>query len=117
MRGIAKNENVLVYSATQTNRSGVKSSGGKPGQEDTAHIDLDKAAESFGKAMPVDYVISLNQTEDEYRKGQRDDKNNKDEDLKPATIRLWIAKNRNGPKFVSITTNVFYDKMVIAEVN
>jgi replicative DNA helicase len=120
MRGLAKNENVLVYSATQTNRSGVKASGGKPGQEDTVHIDLDKAAESFGKAMPVDYVVSLNQTEEEYNRGQKkegekDGKSSDDADLMPATIRLWIAKNRNGPKFVSITTNVFYDKMCIVE--
>jgi replicative DNA helicase len=114
MRGLAKNENVLVYSATQTNRMGVK--GGNQGnnqgggaQAAPAHIDLDKAAESFGKAMPVDYVVSLNQTEDEYRRG--DVAKNI-----PSVIRLWIAKNRNGPKFVSITTNVFYDKMEITEI-
>lgn len=107
MRGLAKNENVFVYSATQTNRSGVKS-----GPNDApVHIDLDKAAESFGKAMPVDYVVSLNQTEEEYNHEPDEDGNQR-----PATIRLWIAKNRNGPKFVSITTNVFYERMRIEEV-
>jgi replicative DNA helicase len=115
MRGLAKNENVLVYSATQTNRSGIKS-GARDGQNaaaDPAHIDLDKAAESFGKAMPVDYVVSLNQTEDEYRAGMGPDG-------KPSpngsTVRLWIAKNRNGPKFISITTKVFYEKMSIKQI-
>jgi len=105
MRGLAKNEKVLVYSATQTNRSGVKNGQGKDAKPaETVHIDLDKAAESFGKAMPVDYVVSLNQTEDEYK-------------MEPAIVRLWIAKNRNGPKFVPVTTNVFYKRMEIIEVH
>ena len=117
IRGLAKNENALVYTATQTNRSGVKQSGGRDGKEEAMHIDLDKAAESFGKAMPVDYVVSLNQTEEEYSRSQRNAEANSDSDLEAATIRLWIAKNRNGPKFVSITTNVFYDKMMIAEID
>jgi replicative DNA helicase len=116
MRGLAKNEKVLVYSATQTNRSGAKSGSRDDAPNaaaDPTHIDLDKAAESFGKAMPVDYVVSLNQTTDEYRAGMG-------ADGKPspngATVRLWIAKNRNGPKFVSITTKVFYEKMSIKQI-
>lgn len=110
MLTLAKNENVLVYSATQTNREGAKNDRGGDKTAAAAHIDLDKAAESFGKAMPVDYVVSLNQTQDEYARG----------DVSigaPSTIRLWIAKNRNGPKFVSVTTNVFYDRMKIVEIN
>lgn len=116
MRGLAKNEAVLVYSATQTNRSGVKAGnqGRNDAAADPAHIDLDKAAESFGKAMPVDYVISLNQTEEEYKRGI-------DKDGEPtaegSVVRLWIAKNRNGQKFVSISTAVFYHRMAITEVN
>jgi replicative DNA helicase len=113
MRGLAKNENVLVYSATQTNRGGVKNGNAgnaAPGaQAVQAHIDLDKAAESFGKAMPVDYVVSLNQTEDEYKIGDAE------KDI-PSIIRFWIAKNRNGPKFVSVTANVFYGRMGMAEI-
>ena len=116
MRGLAKNESVLVYSATQTNRSGAKAGNQNqnPNQAaEPAHIDLDKAAESFGKAMPVDYVVSLNQTEDEYKRGI-------DEHGEPSAagsiVRLWIAKNRNGRKFISITTNVFYHKMEITEI-
>lgn len=97
VRGLAKNEDVLVYTANQTNRSAINN------REDGAPIDVDKSAESFGKNMPVDYVVSMNQTEAEY---QRD----------PAEIRLWIAKNRNGPKFVAVHTNVNYRTMKIAEV-
>jgi len=96
VRGLAKNENVLVYTATQGNRSSVS-------DNTNSVIDLNKTAESFGKMMPVDYVVSLNQTTDEYTS-------------EPAIIRLWIAKNRNGPKFLSITTNVNYNKMSIKEV-
>ena len=118
MRGLAKNESVLVYSATQTNRSGAKN-GRNENQNpnaaaDSAHIDLDKAAESFGKAMPVDYVVSLNQTEEEYRRGIGADG---EPTAEGSTVRLWIAKNRNGRKFVSITTTVFYDRMAITQID
>ncbi|MCK9558123.1 MAG: hypothetical protein M0R50_08810 [Candidatus Cloacimonetes bacterium] len=113
IRGLARNVNALVYTATQTNRSGVKNGAANNANPNAvaaqAHIDLDKAAESFGKAMPVDYVVSLNQTEEEYRRGEID----KDAG---SAIRLWIAKNRNGPKFISISTDVFYDRMLISEV-
>ena len=93
VRGLAKNENVLVYTANQTNRSAIKDNG-QP-------IDVDKSAESFGKNMPVDYVISMNQTEAEYTSG---------------AIRLWVAKNRNGPKFTAVHTRVNYQNMRILEV-
>ena len=67
-----------------------------------AIIDLNKVAESFGKTMPVEYVVSLNQTTEEYH-------------ANPAVIRLWVAKNRNGEKFVNVTTNVNYGRMSIFE--
>lgn len=95
VRGLAKKENVLIFTATQSNRSSVKAK--------EANIDLDKSAESYGKNMASDYVISINQTEEEYKN-------------KPAQARLWIAKNRNGQKFVSVTSNIWYDKMIMTEV-
>jgi len=95
IRGLAKNENVLVYTANQTNRSAISN------RENAQLIDVDKSAESFGKNMPVDYVISMNQTEAEYASGG---------------LRLWVAKNRNGPKFVAIHASVNYNNMRIAEV-
>jgi len=99
VRGLAKKENVFVISATQTNRSG--SDTGR-NTEDAGHINLNKQAESFGKSMPVDYVVSLNQTLDEYQGS-------------PKRIRLWVAKNRNGEKFVEINTIVDYDTMRIEQ--
>ena len=97
IRGLAQNENVLIYTANQTNRSAIQNrDSGQP-------IDVDKSAESFGKNMPVDYVISMNQTEAEYNQDQ-------------PSIRLWVAKNRNGPKFVAVHTHVNYKTMQISEI-
>jgi len=92
IRGLAKNENVLVYTATQTNRGGM----------DGGLVDLNKVAESFGKQFPLDYIISLNQGIDE-RKST------------PAQLRFFIAKNRNGPKHETITCEIDYKTMVVNE--
>lgn len=94
IRGLAKNENVLVFTATQTNRSGGE--GGEP-------IDLSKTAESYGKQFALDYVISLNQSlEDKLEK--------------PPRIRFYVAKNRNGPKNEMVTCEINYDTMVVKEM-
>lgn len=92
IRGLAKNENVLVFTATQTNRGGM----------DNELVDLNKAAESFGKQFALDYVISLNQSIDE---------RNSD----PAQLRFFIAKNRNGAKHQTITCEIDYKTMVVKE--
>jgi replicative DNA helicase len=94
IRGLAKNENVLVYTATQTNRSGAK------GDE---LVDMTKAAESFGKQFSLDYVVSLNQSQEERR-------------MSPPRISMFIAKNRNGPKHETITCEINYDTMVVKEL-
>jgi len=98
VRGLAKNENVLVYTANQTNRAGLS------GRENGAPIDVDKSAESFGKNMPVDYVVSMNQTEAEYSQEHPE-------------MRLWVAKNRNGPKFMAVHTRINYHTMRVSEVH
>lgn len=92
IRGLAKNENVLIFTATQTNRGGM----------DGGLIDLNKVSESFGKQFPLDYIISLNQGIDE-RKSD------------PAQLRFFIAKNRNGPKHETITCEINYKTMVVNE--
>lgn len=94
--GLAKSENVLVYSATQANRSGTDHAV----RQDV--IDLNKMAESYGKAMPVDYVVSLNQSEDEYK-------------MTPPQVRMFIAKNREGPKFETILCDIDYSTMKVKE--
>ena len=92
-RGLAKNEEVLIYTATQTNRGGMD--GDRP-------IDLNKSAESFGKQFALDYVVSLNQSMDERSQN-------------PAQLRFFVAKNRNGPKHVTITCEIDYTTMVVKE--
>jgi replicative DNA helicase len=94
IRGLAKNENVLVFTATQTNRSG--SEGGEP-------IDLSKAAESYGKQFALDYVISLNQSLEDKLES-------------PPRIRFYVAKNRNGPKNEMVTCEINYDTMIVKEM-
>jgi len=81
---LAKKTNCVVTTATQTNRSGNDSS---------VNIDLTKAAESYGKMMPLDYVITINQSESQHAAGK---------------IVLYIAKNRNGQKLVSVMVDVNY---------
>ena len=60
LRGLAMEQNALVWTATQCNRS-------------AKHRDLITDAElgdSYGKIRPADFAISLNQTQEEYDKGQ-----------------------------------------------
>ncbi len=109
VRGLARNTQTFVITATQTNRSGLAESQGRGGNKEghgKPNINLEKTAESFGKAMPLDYIVSLNQDEEEYNVDPGE----------ASIIRLWVAKNRNGRKFVSITTNVFYGRMLIKQV-
>ena len=93
VRGLAKNEQVLIFTATQTNRSG-------SGTDQL--IDLNKTAESFGKNMPLDYVISLNQTDQERQ-------------AELPRLRFFIAKKRNGPKHETVTCTIDYSKMQVRE--
>ncbi len=103
--GLAKSSQTLIYSATQTNRSG---SGQKKqvGQNVDGgaghHIDLNQAAESYGKMMPVDYVVSLNQTAEQRTAEQ-------------PVVDMFIAKNREGPKSVKIECTINYETMKVLE--
>lgn len=99
VRGLAKNENVLVFTATQTNRSGAESDE----RAGAKMVDLTKAAESFGKQFPLDYVISLNQ-------------NMSEREAMPPRLRLYVAKNRNGPKHDTITCEINYNTMLVKEL-
>lgn len=97
IRGLAKNENVVVYTATQTNRAGMTTA-----NDDGSHINLDKSAESYGKNMPADYVVSINQSDIEYKST-------------PPKCRFFVAKNRNGKKFVTIEAEIDYSTMFVKE--
>jgi len=107
---LAKKEKVVVFTAFQTNRGGNENVNGK-GKDSNKFIELDKVAESYGKTMSVDYIITLNQTKSEYKGSEEEDK----EDISNAGLRFYIAKNRNGPKFQSIDAFVNYYTMRMRE--
>ena len=103
--GLAKQMNVLIYSASQSNRSGAgkRFDKGKEVSDGAKLLDLTSMAESFGKSMPIDYIISMNQEDEEYN-------------MKPhARIRLYIIKNRNGPKLKKVAMRVDYETMYAYE--
>jgi replicative DNA helicase len=87
--GLANRENVLIITANQTNREGYK------GINEDAKIGLGHQAESFGKSMPMNYIISINQSKAQY-------------EASPPIAELYIAKNRNGPAGKSITVRIDY---------
>lgn len=93
LRGVSQQENVFMISATQTNRSG----------NEAQTIDVTKMAESYGKAMPMDYLVSINQSQDEYDMQFGED----NRPIGPAGGRMFIAKNRNGPKFLTIPVRIY----------
>lgn len=95
VRGLARNEGLLIFSATQTNRSGSDPNG--------PDIKVDQMAESYGKAMPTDYVVSLNQSESE-------------RDAEPPRIRFYVAKNRNGPTGETVSCTINYNSMQVREL-
>lgn len=88
--GLAKNLDVLVMSATQTNRDGLNG--------EAELIGLNKVSQSFGKAMPIDYCVTINQTEDEHK-------------MDIPQFRLWIVKNRKGPSHQQVRIRVNYKTM------
>ena len=91
--GLAKKENAFIATATQTNRS---ASGG----DDAPH--LNQVAESFGKTMPLDYIVSLGQTF-EMR------------EQTPPLIQLYVVKNRDGQREVGVECTINYNNMQIRE--
>ncbi len=94
IRGLAINENVIIFTAIQTNRSGAVADG------TSKNIGLDKVAESYGKLMPLDYVFSINQNEDE-RLDNR--------------ARIYIEKNRNGPKGKMVPIKINYETQKMSQ--
>ncbi len=98
LRGLAINENVLVFTATQTNRTDPKSK-----QTGNGLIGLNRVAESYGKMKPMDYVISANQEVEEYN-------------CDKPQLRLFIAKNRNGQKNKVIPVSIDYKTFRMAEI-
>ena len=86
LRGLAMEANVLVWTATQTNRQG-------RGVEVITDKEL---GDSYGKIRTCDFSISLNQKEEEFDAGK---------------MRAFVMKSRNGrPRFI-VPMNVDYGNL------
>ena len=92
LRGLAMEHNILVWTATQTNRSGKK----------VATITDAELGDSYGKIRPADWAISLNQTEEEYEKGR---------------MRVYVVKARDAKQHYRISASVNYVNLTMEEIS
>tara|TARA_R110000796_G_scaffold60666_5_gene140499 strand:+ start:34111 stop:35427 length:1317 start_codon:yes stop_codon:yes gene_type:complete len=91
LRGLAMEKNILVWSASQVNRSGRG-----------ARIVTDEhLADSYGKIRVVDLAVSLNQDEEEFDEG---------------TMRVYVVKARNGKSRHLIPITINYNTLVMQEI-
>ena len=90
LRGLAIEHECLVWTATQTNREGKK----------VSLITDTELADSYGKTRVCDLVFSVNQTEEEFDKGE---------------ARAYIIKSRNGQARFVIPVNMDYQRLVISQ--
>lgn len=102
-RSLVAKTNTFGATASQSNRSSVGGEGGP--------INLDKLAESYGKAMPLDYILSINQNNDEYSGNNQDGQ----AQAHIGRFRLFMAKNRNGRKGFTVNSTVNYATMKVLE--
>jgi len=91
LRGLAIEQNVLVWTATQGNRDSLK----------VPYITESELADSFGKIREVDYAYSINQTDSEKDEGK---------------ARLYVIKSRNSISRFAIEAKIDYNTLSIGEV-
>ena len=91
LRGLAMEHNLLVWTATQTNRMGKK----------VATITDAELGDSYGKIRPADWAISLNQTDEEYDKGR---------------MRVYVVKARDAKQHYRISASVNYNNLIMEEM-
>ena len=92
LRGLAMEHDILVWTATQTNRMGKK----------VATITDAELGDSYGKIRPADWAISLNQTEEEYDQGR---------------MRVYVVKARDSKQHYRINCSVDYNNLTMAEMS
>jgi len=90
LRGLAMEQNILVWTATQTNRQGRMKS-------IITDVEL---GDSYGKIRPCDFSMSLNQTEEEFDNG---------------FMRVYIMKSRNGVPRITIPAKIDYNLLKMSE--
>lgn len=111
VRALAQSEDVLVITATQGNRQSVMTGNDDkkkgPSAESSPNMGLGKLSNSYDKAMPMDYIISINQDNSEQRGVGGDDEVGK--------FRFYIEKNRHGPNGKWVHALVHYPTMVVTQ--
>ena len=90
VRGLAVESNVLVWTATQTNRQG----------RAVKLITDSELADAYGKIRTCDYAISLNQSEEEFDDGQ---------------MRCYVMKSRNGKQRFVVPLSIDYSTLTMSE--
>jgi replicative DNA helicase len=90
LRGVAMEHNILIWTATQTNRQGRM----------VKIITDAELGDSYGKIRTCDFAMSLNQTEEEFDEGR---------------MRAYVIKSRNGRPRFSVPVKVSYDTLRMEE--
>ena len=90
LRGLAVEQNFLVWTATQTNRQG----------RNVNIITDAELGDSYGKFRTMDYAISLNQNEQEFDEGR---------------MRCYVMKSRNGRTRFTLPMNIDYGTLRMTE--
>ena len=90
LRGMAMQQNFLVWTATQTNRMGTQ----------VKLITDNELGDSYGKIRTCDFCISLNQDREEFDSG---------------VMRAYVIKSRNGrPRFI-VPMGINYNTLIMDE--
>jgi len=90
LRGLSMEMNILVWTATQTNRLG----------RNVKIITDSELGDSYGKIRTCDFAISLNQTEEEFDNQK---------------MRVYVMKSRNGkPRFI-VPMHIDYNTLRMKE--
>lgn len=90
LRGLAMEHNVLLWTASQTNREARK-----------VNIITDAhLGDSYGKIRPCDWAISLNQKQEEYEEG---------------AMRVYVVKARDAKQHYLINSTVDYNTLQMRE--
>jgi replicative DNA helicase len=90
LRGLAMEEKVLLWTATQTNRMG----------RAVKIITDTELGDSYGKIRTCDFAISLNQSEEEFDAGR---------------MRAYVVKSRNGRPRFTVPMTIDYNILRMAE--
>ena len=90
LRGLAVENNILLWTATQTNRQG----------RSVKLITDSELADAYGKIRTCDYAISLNQTEEEFDEGR---------------MRAYVMKSRNGKQRFVVPVDIDYSILRLSE--